>query len=441
MQGSRVAKVASVGILTVLFLAGMWIAAGSTNPLTPAGNDFSVPTGHFGDRAVYDMTTDMLYPPNGATVESRVFAWTFDGPEIVLDRNAHEHDVVSIQVDTDLDDGYGWPMKSYLDLDTRQVVRYEGDYDAVTGQGILFPYVINTTNVYLGPIGPGYAIMESFRFPAHAQGRTFTVGEDVSDHVGFFGPNPYTDLDFGQTVAVTGPGQIGSTKVWGLEARQWEHDSWLLNGKRVTFQDYENVTFWFSEDSPVPLRFDFEWAEINQAGERGTGRGSAVLRDFESGRQLIPWGFAAPTDAGPAPVEQSRKPFPESGDGWRGDFLLEDAIRSVEADPTLAAFTAWKRENPDARLVGIEGKPGRLIVRNETGGYLQVLQPFGDNMPMWNLRYSAPFGATVMLVSSYQDENGRIINVVPDPDGEPYPPQLRFDPAWIPSTFTVLHEA
>lgn len=446
MKGSRVAKVAMVSVLTVVFLGGMWVASGAELPLAESNESFTVPLGNFGDRAEY-----LLQDTFEAGTHKRIVTWDFRGPETIIDRYGNAHATVRVDINHKWIGTPGrswlWPMKSFLDVNDRQEIRKERAFDQGQTKDLVQQYTVNTSHVELGPISHGHIPQDLHRVAAHAQGMTFHVGDDVSDQIGFFGPNRPLEYDFGQTVTVLGQGALQGATVWAVLVQNWETDFWHEGGIRWTEREWENGTFWFSESSPVPVRVEFDWHETlveHRAGGEDfswAGDGVASLASFTSGSRPIPWGVPRGALAVEVVGEQSNQPYPTSGSTFRAPYRLEDAIASVESDPSLVAFTAWKETNPGWRLVGFLTTPGQTPIRGPDGVSVASFQPFGGRVPMWYLRYSAPFGETVIMIESFRAPDGRIVNTASKAQHESYPPALRFNPDWMPASFTVMSEA
>ena len=162
MQGSRVAKAATVGVLTVLFLGGMWVASGSQSLFERDADSFTVPVGHYGDHAEYFLQDDG-YGTSDADcagcyheVRRGTFSWDFYGPEKSIDRYARERVVVRLDVGMKWHEGegsfWGWPLRTAMDLDTREVIRYQ-EGRSQEGKDLIFPYTQNNTGVHIGPLG------------------------------------------------------------------------------------------------------------------------------------------------------------------------------------------------------------------------------------------------------------------------------------------------
>lgn len=457
MQGSRVAKLATVGVLTILLL-GVWTITAIGSPDDSMAASMVVPSGRYGDRAEYafedvhhmhdENGDDRTHPLDGESLR-RLVAWELTGPHPVVDRYGRPHEAVRIDLSMhwltrESNVFTGWPGQDYLDLDSRQSIRMDrltsqtyADPFAGVGEGLT--YNLHLAETSLGPHPFTSPDDQVHRAVAHLQGLVLVPGHDLSDRVGIPGivePDPTFTIQ--QSVSVGEPARFLDQRVIPVtitSLRQWDNDDELENA-------WTNVTLWFSESAPVPLRIETAWGGFDVAKEDGdydewSGRAVATLTAFRRGSSELGWGPTRAEGLGSHSGIPSGQPHPTSGDDWRGAFRLEEAIASVESDPSLVAFKLWQQENAGWRLVGFDGWPGQMDGMGRYGG----AWPFGDEADKWRLHYSAPFGSTIMVIDSIKPKHGAILNSVADPEGMDVPPDRRFDPAWLPDSFTVLSEA
>lgn len=452
MQVSRVAKLATVGVLTLVFVGGMWAASGAQNPLESRNVAVTVPSFNFGDRFEYDILyrerSNDFVPGKGTLTSHRLVHWDVSGPEVILNGDHRERAVVRIDATHQLVEGedgngdnlmelrYAAPLKSYIGLDNRAQVRLDWLYYSNVDPGAApiegSPLAAEWSGASL-EVGPGivsWPTRDLHWLVALLQGTTITHGQDLSAdfaHIADTINHPGYEID----VRVAEQGLIDGVPVLGIQFVFHV----VIADADYHEEEWENQTMWFSESSAVPLRIEF--SRFSHWGTRSEGtyetsdrNGTAVLVGERRGSVPIQWGPVAHEESHPPVVETSDRPYPASGSKWRGDFRIEDAVASVASDPTLLPLRVWQMQNPDHRLVALEYWPRAPGV-----------QAMPEDSWTWSMLFAAPNADTVMVARAHRYDSGAIVHEIPEADGYPVAPENRFDPAWLPSSFTVLSQA
>lgn len=136
---------------------------------------------------------------------------------------------------------------------------------------------------------------------------------------------------------------------------------------------------WVSADVAYPILIEQRVEAEDANGTRTLDLWTSMAK-FEAGTQPIPWpsGAGKPFTAENPALERADRPAfqPADGTGIALAYPLSRAVREVGSDPTLAAFSLWKLQHPNALLIG-----GNL-------------RPVGADAaaPLWSLTYATPQG-------------------------------------------------
>ena len=390
-----------VGLLLVATLGATVVI--SSTPVQPPPPSLTVPIGSIGDAVSYGARADHAFgwdyrlEDENSTAQD-AFVLNVESMQDAIDLAGARHRVLkAYSTGGMLPGGTTHQRTEYVDLATRDAVRIDTDWQAPDGTlGTLAWFGPLFTN----PPGPDG---HDFRF-THAnlsyfafQGRTFTLGDDLSDERGPGIVSTVLDMGTPRSIRVSshvdrlgsldGRPLLGITDAWVVEETELQRTH---RGRQVT---------WVSETLPYPVRIEHtwwrDWPDVAgwPSGFESNNRTTDLRGWVPGGGGPIPWTESATPRPAPA-AEWSRAPswLPQEGTGSRLPIDLRRASQSVVDDVTLAAFAGWRQENPGWTLAGIDMRPGPVAGFNSLPGYIL------------DLTYAAPGGETSFRVrSTYAD--------------------------------------
>lgn len=343
----------------------------------PAERTLTIPVGNIGDVLVYRIDYNGT-DPDGAWSDTLNEGFQVTGLAIQRDEQGVGRDVVQLQTLAGSDTAWSTErgVLESIDVATKGPVQVQ-IVDLTQQSADAFTYFgPSLTWGYDGVHAP-YLVF---------QGLTVSAGQDLGSSLPALHPLPsWIEPRSEHRAVVAGWGQAGGNNAALIqtdtqEFRGYTHAS---TGERRVERTTRSLSEWFVASSPYPV--ERAGTQVQQSGvlidgeprwdEPWTLQWHEDLVHFEPGAgPPIPW--AGPGSDRSAPAVETAGPgqhHPTDGSAYPGLYGLEDALRSVEEDPTLREFADWRRAHPQAVLAGasLTESPPRsswLLVWADQGG-------------------------------------------------------------------------